>query len=95
MLDDLILFYIMTRVVDSKEMALERLVSLTDESNYDHIVSEIKNNKYSSELDLSMYIREIATKPFSGLKKVIKNLLLNYRDKSAIQDLQYSLVKVG
>jgi len=60
MLEDLILFYIVTKVVASKEMALETLVTLTNENNYDFIASFIQNSKYASESDLARYMNMIS-----------------------------------
>ena len=92
MLEDIILFYINTKVYDSKVMALENIVSMTDENNYDKIVTTISQNQNASELDLSLYIKEIASESFIDLKSMVKRLLSYYHDEKAIQVLKSSLV---
>jgi hypothetical protein len=71
-LNELVEFYVSTWVVIHKEDALDKLVLLTNGNNYMKIVTAIENHDNSSELELSMYIHEIAAPEYGELLPIIK-----------------------
>lgn len=85
----LIDFYLTTEHVYSFEAALEKLVSYTNTENYMDITNYILDHTVKvSELDISMYIVEIANKYTVHLLPIITEKLESFTDKDAIEDLQ-------
>ena len=93
-LDKLIQFYIETSEVYSFEMALKKMSDATTNDNYNYIVDKIDNHPQSSELDLSMYLYEIASPVYSDLEMIIRKKLQTFQDHDAIEDLEGSLVRI-
>ena len=92
----LIDFYLTTEVVVNFEDALDKLVSLTTKDNYLQIIDYIENcDAKTSELDLSMYIVEIANKEYQELIPIINSKLNKFIDKDAIEDLEVALKKIN
>ena len=90
-------YYLTSRNVYDVEEALDKLVSLTTNDNYQYIIQYIETNtsNIKHELDLSMYLVEIANKEYQQLIPIIQNKLKTYTDKDAIEDLENALVKMN
>ncbi|PHR69403.1 MAG: hypothetical protein COA67_10545 [Lutibacter sp.] len=93
-MDKLINYYMTKTSVDLTEIALERLVYMTNASNYLLIISKIENFPNVSELDLSMYIVEIAQPNYINLITLIHQKLITFKDIDAIDDLNSALQKI-
>lgn len=93
-LDDLIETYVNSRVVFILELALEKLIDYTNPYNYESTIRSIQDHPNSSELDLSMYILEIANPQYSSLTRIIQSLLETFNDKNAIEDLEKVIFKL-
>ena len=64
-------------------------------TNYLQIINYIENKEVKkTELDLSMYIVEIAKKEYSELVPIIQQKLTVFKDKDAIEDLEIALKKI-
>lgn len=87
-LDPLITAYLNERVILLKEELLEKLVSMTNAENYRHIVEFMLAEPKTHELEVSMYMLDIATFKLPGLKKLIEKLLTEFKDTDALEDLQ-------
>lgn len=95
-LENLIDHYLTTRNVYGAEDALEKMVALTTKENYLKIINYIENkNVKKHELDLSMYIVEIARKEYQDLIPIINSKLEKYSDNDAIEDLENALKKIS
>ena len=95
-LQNLIDYYLTTRNVYGAEDALEKLVELTTKDNYLKIINYIdthESNKH--ELDLSMYIVEIANKEYQDLIPIINTKLKIFTDNDAVEDLEDALKKIN
>ena len=68
-------------------LALENLAGLSTQDNYQAIIELIEQHPAASELDLSMYIHDIAVKQFKDLKSEISKLKSKFKDPDAIEDL--------
>ena len=68
-------------------LALGKLVETSTEDNYHEIIDFIEQHPSTSELDLSMYIHDIAIKGFKGLDSEISKLKVKFTDPDAIEDL--------
>lgn len=92
----LIDYYLTTRYVYGIEEALKKLVDLTTKENYLQITKYIADkNVKKSELNLSMFIVEIACKDYQELIPIINNNLKIFKDKDAIEDLEEALQKIN
>ena len=92
----LIDYYLTSRNVYGAEDALEKMVDLTTKENYFLIIDYIEKKEVKKhELDLSMYIVEIACKDYTKLTPIINNKLKEYSDKDAIEDLENALIKIN
>lgn len=95
-LENLIDYYLTTRNVYGAEDALEKMVALTTKENYLEIVKYIENKDVKKhELDLSMYLVEIACKEYQDLIPIINSKLEKYSDNDAIEDLENALKKIN
>ncbi|NVK53010.1 MAG: hypothetical protein HWD85_08750 [Flavobacteriaceae bacterium] len=95
-IENLIDHYLTTRNVYGAEDALEKMVELTTRENYLHIINYIENKDVKKhELDLSMYIVEIACKEYQDLIPIINSKLKEYSDNDAIEDLENALKKIN
>lgn len=79
------------------EDALQKMVELTTKENYLQVVNYIdsKDDIKKHELDLSMYITEIACKEYQELIPIIKKKLHEYIDRDAVEDLENALIKLN
>ena len=93
-MDELINYYLEESSVDLVEIALERLVSQTNVENYLEIISSIEKHPESTELDMSMYITDIAKPAFTSLAPVINGYLNSFTDVDAIEDLNEAMNKL-
>lgn len=93
-LKELINFYITAKEVTSYETALNKLVLLTQIDNYLEITKTIDTHPNATELDLSMYLNEIATPAYSLLIPIINTKLALFEDIDAIHDLEVALNKI-
>jgi hypothetical protein len=92
----LIDFYLTTQVVINFEDALDKLVGLTTEDNYLEITNYIIDCDHpTSELDLSIYICEIAKPVKKGLTQIINTKLKTFKDNDAIECLEDALKKIN
>lgn len=91
---DLVKFYLTTKEVVSFETALDKMATLTTLDNYLKVIDFIDCYPNSTELDLSMYINEISSPEFIGLKKIIEDKLKEFEDIDAIHDLEMALKKI-
>lgn len=88
--------YLTNKEIYSVERALNDLIKLTTDENYMDIVRYINNHiNTTHELDLTMYIVEIASIKTPGLEVIIQEKLKTYTDKDAIEDLQEALIKIN
>ena len=88
--------YLTNRDVYSVEIALQKIVRLTTKENYMDIVHYINTHKNATqELDLTMYLNDIACKEYLDLEIIITDKLKTYRDKDAIDDLEKALKKIN
>lgn len=94
-IEELIHSYLNSFSVVIVEMALEKLILHTDNSNYLEIISIIEMGINVSELDLSMYISGIASPDYKELINIIDDKLTCFKDKDAINDLNEALAKVN
>jgi len=94
-LDQLIELYVSTRDPSTFEEILEQLVSRTNEQNYLKITKSIENQANCSELDLSMYLYDIAIPKYTELIPIIKAKLKTFQDKDAIEDLKEALININ
>ena len=93
---DLIDYYLTSRNVYGTEDALEKMVKLTNKDNYLSMIEHIeKSEAKKHELDLSMYLVEIACKEYQDLIPIIKSKLKTYNDNDAIEDLVDALKKIN
>ena len=92
----LIDFYLTTSEVFYFEEVLDKIVALTTKDNYLEITNYIINCTHTtSELDLSIYINEIAKPEYYGLTQIINNKLKTFTDTDAIEDLEDALKKIN
>ncbi len=94
-MDELINYYLTDSSVDLVEIALERLVANTSPSNYLSIISKIEKHSNATELDLSMYIFDIAQPSYIDLITIIHEKLITFKDVDAIDDLKNALQKIN
>jgi hypothetical protein len=95
-LKDLIDYYLTSRNIYGTEDALHKMVELTSKENYLLIINYIeKSEVLKHELDLSMYLFEIASKEYQDLIPILKRKLKVYKDKDAIEDIKKALLKVN
>lgn len=73
------------------ESMQKKLIQETTESNYQEVIAMMQDHAMTSQLDLSMYIREISEKNYDGLKVIILSLLEDFTDQDAIDDLEQAL----
>jgi hypothetical protein len=89
-------YYLTSRNVYGTEDALNKMVELTTKENHLQIIDYIEDkNVKKHELDLSMYLVEIACKEYQELIPIISNKLNQYTDKDAIEDLENALLKIN
>lgn len=89
-------FYLTTKEVFYFEEVLDKIVGLTTEDNYLEITNYIINCEHpTSELDVSIYICEIAKPAYKGLTQIINTKLKNFKDTDAIEDLEDALKKIN
>ena len=93
-MDKLIETYLTERSVTLVEKALEKLVLKTNASNYLEVISKIENYPTSSEIDVAMYIHDIANPHFSELLNIINLKRLIFTDKEAIEELDFAMLKI-
>lgn len=94
-IQNLIDYYLTTRNIYGAEDALEKMVELTTKENYLQIINYIENKDVKKhELDLSMYLVEIACKEYQDLIPIINSKLETYSDNDAIEDLENALKKI-
>lgn len=94
-LKSLIDYYLTSRNVYGVEDALKKMVEHTTKENYLFIIDHIEKKEVKKhDLDLSMYIVEIACKEYQELIPIIKNKLNVYTDNDAIEDLENALKKI-
>ena len=95
-LKNLIDYYLTSRNVYGAEDALGKIIELTHKENYLSIIEYIELSKTQKhELDLSMYLVEIACKEYKELIPIINSKLKKYTDKDAIEDLEDALIKIN
>lgn len=91
----LIDFYLTTEHVFNYDLALEKLVSHTNTENYMAIINYIiTHESQPTELDLSLYIADIAKKEYTDLIPVIQEKLAVFEDPDAIEELEEALRKM-
>ncbi|SDW50502.1 hypothetical protein SAMN05444411_101875 [Lutibacter oricola] len=93
-MDELIEEYLTNHSVFLVEMALEKLVAKTTEANYLEIISKIEKFPNSTEIDVAMYIHDIAKPNYVDLKLNIQLKKLAFKDKDAIEELDFALLKI-
>ena len=93
-MDELINYYLTESSVDLIEIALERLVRNTNEENYLVVISSIENHTESTELDMAMFINDVANPNFASLETVINGYLKFFTDADAIEELNEALGKI-
>jgi len=92
----LIDFYLTTKIVFYFDEALEKLVDQTTKDNYLAITNYIINCEHpTTELDLSLYICQIAKPEYKELTQIINEKLKTFEDKDAIEDLEDALKKIA
>ena len=92
----LIDFYLTTSEVFYFEEVLDKIVGLTTKDNYLEITNYMINSEHNpSELDLSIYLHEIAKPEYNGLIKIINTKLKTFKDIDAIEDLEEALHKIN
>lgn len=74
-----------------KDIALEKIATQTNESNYMENINILIDHPNSSELEVALYISEIASPEFKELNGVIKTLLKTYKDQDSIEELEEAL----
>lgn len=92
--DELIETYLTHRSVFIIEQALEKLVEITNTKNYIEVIHKIERFPKSTEIDISMYINDIAKFNFSELIPIIENRLKVYKDEEAVEELEEAFTKI-
>ena len=87
-------YYMTYRWAENIELTLEKLVEVTNTTNYIEIVTKLEKYSNYTELDISMYIHEIANPSYADLVGIINSRLKIYKDKDAIEDLNLALKKI-
>ena len=91
----LIDIYLTNKDVYTVEKVLDDIVKRTNSGNYMDIVYYMDDHKNAThELDLTIYISEIASIRYPQLEKIIKEKLENYNDPHVLEDLKSSLKKL-
>ena len=73
------------------EQLQDKLIEETTEQNYLGIIMSMQAHENVSALDVSMYIAEISSRKYSGLKEIILPLLEKETDVDVIEDLEIAL----
>lgn len=90
-INELIDYYLTSKVVFTQEEVLNKLVLLSSENNYKKIISKLENYSNDTEIETTIYLIEIANKKFIGFKEIIQEKLTTYTNKDAIKNLNEAL----
>ena len=90
-MDELINYYILESSIDLVEIALKRLVDKTTTANFQTILSKVEAHPKATELDVAMYINDIAPSVSPVLEEIIKMRIRTFKDPEAIDELTSAL----
>ena len=93
-IEELVEAYQTARSAYMAEQYLDELVARSTLDNYLAIIHQMKQHAKFHELDLSLYINDIAKPEFSGLMEVITELRKTFKDKDALEDLEEAAAKI-
>lgn len=86
-INELIDYYLTSKVVFTQEEVFNKLVLLSSENNYKKIISKLENYSNDTEIETTIYLIEIANKKFIGFKEILQEKLKTYTNKDAIENL--------
>ena len=90
-INELIDYYLTSKVVFTQEEVFNKLVLLSSENNYKKIISKLENYSNDTEIETTIYLIEIANKKFIGFKEILQEKLTTYTNKDAIKNLNEAL----
>jgi hypothetical protein len=90
-INELIDYYLTSKVVFTQEEVFNKLVLLSSENNYKKIISKLENYSNDTEIETTIYLIEIANKKFIGFKEILQEKLKTYTNKDAIENLNEAL----
>lgn len=94
-IDQLVEAYLTERTVLLKEEILDELARITTADNFRLVIEKLKQRDDLHELEMSLYIVEIARPELTGLADIIMQLKASYKDSDALEDLEEAMAKIA
>ena len=94
-LSSLVTAYLNQRSPYIKEQYLDLLAEKSTTENFLPIIRQMQEDPKLHELELSMYINEIARPDFVELMPIIAELRTTFKDKDALEDMDEAEAKIN
>jgi len=90
----LVLAYLNERSVFLREEYLDLLAARTTVENFQMVLAVMKADPDTTELDVSLYINEIAKPEFQEFLPLIADLRKSFKDPDSLEDLDEAEAKI-